>query len=187
MPLHLHLSFLVSLFFRFVLIPVDNDCRSVLIKLYHYSKEIKLTPKTTSHADNETSESTPLLISPQTSSHSQATSQTNSHPSSRRHTPAFDMAIAQASLALEVVCFGLTPFAPSQPLFIALTVLAACGSGFGPAIQSLVVELYSRRGGTETGRLFGVLGVVQVIWYVHCIHDPKIHPTCCSMQLTSCY
>ena len=45
--------------------------------------------------------------------------------------------------------------------YIVLTILASCGAGFGPAIQALAVDLYARRGGEETGRLFGVLSVVQ--------------------------
>lgn len=98
----------------------------------------------------------------------------NPKPKKPHHSPAFDLTIAQCSLILEVVCFGLLPFFRSRSTFVVLTVLAACGAGFGPAIQSLAVELYSKRGGTEIGKLFGVLGVVQIISYASC----SVFPSC---------
>ena len=88
-----------------------------------------------------------------------------------RHSPTFDRLVAQASLALEVACYALIPALAhvkwNETIFIILTVLASCGAGFGPAIQALAVDVYSRRSNaSETGRLFGVMGVVQAVRYV---------------------
>ncbi|KAH8116812.1 MFS general substrate transporter [Phellopilus nigrolimitatus] len=146
----------------------------ILIKIYHHYKVSK--PQASgalSFADAESSDRAPLLA-PQSSdfntsspvSPTQPRSRSQSRPP-RHNTPAFDLAIAQASLALEVVCYALVPVlmtrwrARMKPAYIVLTILASCGAGFGPAIQSLAVDLYAGRGGTETGRLFGVLSVVQ--------------------------
>ena len=53
-------------------------------------------------------------------------------------------------------------------IVVVVTVLASCGAGFGPAIQALAVDVYSRRadGAAETGRLFGVMSVLQSVRFV---------------------
>ncbi|EJD02479.1 MFS general substrate transporter [Fomitiporia mediterranea MF3/22] len=134
-----------------------------IIKLYHYytSRREKSVSSTTA-TDAEASDATPLLTDDQDASSPEPSTQSQTQA---RKTPAFDLAIAQGSLVLEVVCYALVPviFSFGAIPFIILTILASCGSGFGPAIQALAVDLYSARGGTETGRLFGVLSVVQSI------------------------
>lgn len=42
-------------------------------------------------------------------------------------------------------------------------MLGAFGGGFAPAIQSVALEIYTQRGGTEAGRLFGALSVLQAL------------------------
>lgn len=138
----------------------------VLIKfLYPYWKSRNL------QKDNTRSPETTALLSP-SRSNSPDPSDTNTRSPSNtkppRHTPAFDLAIAQASLLLEVVCYGLVPVLAhvrwNEPIYAFLTVFASCGAGFGPAIQALAVDIYTRhRDASETGRLFGVLGVVQAV------------------------
>ena len=67
---------------------------------------------------------------------------------------------------IEVISCTLLPFAPTAGLFTAFTMLGALGSGFSPAVQSVTLGLYTQGGGTESGKLFGALSVVQALWYV---------------------
>ena len=41
--------------------------------------------------------------------------------------------------------------------------LSALGAGFNPAVQSVALALYARRGGIETGRLFGAISLIQAM------------------------
>lgn len=102
------------------------------------------------------------------------------------HSPAFDLKLARASLALEAICFATLALAPNPLVFYAMSITVSFGGGFGPAVQALALELYTRRqkalkkaksadeGEAEqngkgheqehdTGRLFGALGVVQAL------------------------
>lgn len=54
--------------------------------------------------------------------------------------------------------------------FLTLSIFGSLGSGFSPATQSVMLSLYSRRGGTEFGRLFGALSVIQALSYVLHMH-----------------
>ena len=58
---------------------------------------------------------------------------------------------------------GLSSTAIAFTLF---GMMASLSAGFSPAIQSVMLALYTRRGGTETGKLFGALGVVQALRWV---------------------
>ncbi|TFK55076.1 MFS general substrate transporter [Heliocybe sulcata] len=78
-------------------------------------------------------------------------------------TPAFDLLVARASLFMDVIAYSLMPLAPTGRAFTALSVFGSFGAGFGPAAQSLALEIYTRQGGRETGRLFGAWSVVQVV------------------------
>jgi hypothetical protein len=60
-------------------------------------------------------------------------------------------------------CMGL---ARTGWQFTIFGVLGAFGLGFNPAMQSVTLALYTRRGGTEAGRLFGALSVIQAFAYV---------------------
>lgn len=61
------------------------------------------------------------------------------------HSPAFDLKLARASLALEVCTFAALALAPNAAAFCALSVVLSFGGGFGPAVQALALELYMRR------------------------------------------
>ena len=132
----------------------------VIIKLYHHFA----SPKLANHIDPTDSANTPLLADSSSTPDARQLKHTHQHP---HHTPAFDLIIAELSLLLEVACYGLLPFFASlsvhifKPIYIVLSILAACGAGYGPAFQSLAVELYTRRGGTESGKLFGTISVIQ--------------------------
>jgi len=54
--------------------------------------------------------------------------------------------------------------APTPLSFTVFGMLSAMGAGFSPAVQSVTLAMYSRKGGTEVGRLFGALSVVQALW-----------------------
>lgn len=79
---------------------------------------------------------------------------------------AFDFALARISLGVEVLSYAAIPFAPGAGAYTAFTMLGAFGSGFSPAVQSVALGLYTLRGGTESGRLFGAMSVVQSLWCV---------------------
>ncbi|EPQ58298.1 MFS general substrate transporter [Gloeophyllum trabeum ATCC 11539] len=77
--------------------------------------------------------------------------------------PSFDLLLARGSLLVDVLAYTLMPLAPTGGAFTLAAVLGSLGGGFGPAAQSLALELYARQGGRETGRLFGAWSVVQVL------------------------
>jgi len=75
--------------------------------------------------------------------------------------PHFDLALARISLFIDVISYAIIALVPTALAFTLGNMSAAMGSGFSPAIYSVALALYRRRGGTESGRLFGALGVVQ--------------------------
>jgi len=91
-------------------------------------------------------------------------SSTNNDSHARYLTASFDLKLARISLAIEVIAFTATA-AVIQPLWWAgATIFGALGGGFGPALQSLAVELHKgNRQTNEVGRLFGALGVLQAL------------------------
>jgi hypothetical protein len=50
-------------------------------------------------------------------------------------------------------------------MFVAAGALGALATGYSPTTHSLMLELYTRRGGlpSEAGRLFGAMSVIQTI------------------------
>ncbi|OCH93392.1 MFS general substrate transporter [Obba rivulosa] len=79
------------------------------------------------------------------------------------HSAKFDLNVARVSLFIDIVSYITMAAAPSGGIFILGSMLGSFGSGFGPAVQSLALALYTQRGGKESGRLFGAIGVVQTI------------------------
>ncbi|KAH9170171.1 major facilitator superfamily domain-containing protein [Lactarius sanguifluus] len=63
------------------------------------------------------------------------------------HTPALDLGIAKASLALHAVSFALIALSKNAGMFVAASMLATLSIGYAPVMQSLSLELYARRGG----------------------------------------
>lgn len=94
--------------------------------------------------------------------------QVSSHGSVYAHTPALDLGIAKASLAVHAVSFVLIAVSKNAAMFVAASMLATFSIGYGPVVQSLSLELYARRGGetSEAGRLFGAMNVLQTLGYV---------------------
>ncbi|ETW74979.1 major facilitator superfamily [Heterobasidion irregulare TC 32-1] len=78
-----------------------------------------------------------------------------------RHSPAFDLTLARTSLFVEIVVYALAPFASTGSGFMAAVAAGSLGAGFAPTMQSLALELYRRRGGKGSGKVFGALGLVH--------------------------
>ena len=81
------------------------------------------------------------------------------------HTPALDLGIAKASLAIHALSFALIAVSKNAAVFVAAGLLATFSTGYGPVVQSLSLELYALRGGetSEAGRLFGAMNVIQTL------------------------
>ncbi|KAJ3851635.1 major facilitator superfamily domain-containing protein [Lentinula lateritia] len=109
-------------------------------------------------------ESEPLISSP--SSATPLTSDTRSDSPSRLmepHSSAFDLGLARISLSVEILSYLLMGLVTTPLAFTLFGMLGALGGGFSPALQSVALEMYTARGGTESGRLFGALSVVQAL------------------------
>jgi MFS family permease len=66
-----------------------------------------------------------------------------------------------------MISYTLVGLASTPVAFTLFTLMGSLGGGFFPATQSVALELYSRRGEKETGRLFGALSVLQALGSVH--------------------
>ncbi|KAJ7735098.1 major facilitator superfamily domain-containing protein [Mycena maculata] len=106
------------------------------------------------------SESEPLLLSSE-----QDTPSLSAH---KVHTSTFDLALARFSILIDIATYAILPFAPTGIVFILFTMLGSFGAGLAPAVNSVALELYTRKIGKnaplETGKLFGALGVVQAVF-----------------------
>jgi hypothetical protein len=87
------------------------------------------------------------------------------------HSPRFELGVARLSLVIDIAAYGIMVLFASEKAFGIFGVLGAMGIGYSPAVQTLLLALYARRGGTETGRLFGALSVVQALGYVDFTFD----------------
>ncbi|THH14854.1 hypothetical protein EW146_g5538 [Bondarzewia mesenterica] len=79
------------------------------------------------------------------------------------HSPSFDLALARGSTLIDIISYTLLPLAPTPIAFVMASTISSLGAGFSPAVHSLSLELYRRRGGTESGELFGAMSVVQAL------------------------
>ncbi|KAJ6532748.1 major facilitator superfamily domain-containing protein [Mycena vulgaris] len=81
------------------------------------------------------------------------------------HASAFDLGLARFSMVVDIATFAAMPFAPTGALFILFAMLGSFGASLGPSINSVALDIYSRRFGknepVESGKLFGALSVVQ--------------------------
>ncbi|KAJ4487747.1 major facilitator superfamily domain-containing protein [Lentinula aciculospora] len=112
-------------------------------------------------------ESEPLISSPSnTTASTSSSSDIRSDSPSRLlepHSSAFDLGLARISLSVEIVAYLLMGLVTTPMAFTLFGMLGALGSGFSPALQSVALEMYTERGGTESGRLFGALSVIQAL------------------------
>jgi len=66
---------------------------------------------------------------------------------------------------VQAICFVIIAFSKDAGMFVAAGALGALATGYSPTINSLSLELYTRRGGSpsEAGRLFGAMSVIQTV------------------------
>ena len=62
-----------------------------------------------------------------------------------------------------MLVYVLVVCSTSGLMFALATALGALGMGFAPAVQSVALTLYHRRGERDTGKLFGAMSVVQAL------------------------
>ncbi|KAI9057904.1 MFS general substrate transporter [Trametes sanguinea] len=74
-----------------------------------------------------------------------------------------DLLLARAAVVTDMIFYALTPTAATGALFAAYGMCISLGASFGPVMQSLALDLYARRGGSDTGRLLGALTVVSAL------------------------
>jgi hypothetical protein len=69
------------------------------------------------------------------------------------------------SLVLQAMCFFLIAVSKDPVIFISANAVSALSTGYSPMMNSLSLELYTRRGGAafEAGRLFGAMNVIQAL------------------------
>ncbi|KAF7976591.1 hypothetical protein HWV62_6075 [Athelia sp. TMB] len=79
------------------------------------------------------------------------------------HSAVFDLNLARVAAFIDVVSYVFMGLATTALPFTLFTLLGSLGTGFAPAVQSVALELYARRGETETGKLFGALSVVNAL------------------------
>ncbi|KAF8969597.1 major facilitator superfamily domain-containing protein [Flammula alnicola] len=110
-------------------------------------------------------ETTPLLDGTDNASQTLSSSTTQVQKTIKKeiHSPSFDLNLARASIFIEVIAYTCMGLSPTPMAFTMFGIMGSLGAGFSPAVQSVTLALYARRGGTETGRLFGALSVVQAL------------------------
>lgn len=79
------------------------------------------------------------------------------------HSPTFELIVVRVSIVVEILAYSLMGTASTGAAYAMASVLAALGVGFSPALQTVALAMYARKGGYETGRLFGALSVVQAL------------------------
>ena len=104
-------------------------------------------------------ESQPLLSDEPQEPHSDA---------SKKVTPtaALDLWLARVAVLLDMFFYAMAFKTNSGALFALYTSCIAFGTHFGPTVQSLALDLYTRSGETDTGRLLGALTVISAMRYV---------------------
>ncbi|TFK68620.1 MFS general substrate transporter [Pluteus cervinus] len=81
----------------------------------------------------------------------------------KRHSLVFDLGLTRVSLLIGAAASLSMGLAPTSLWFTICGVLACFGGGWSPAIQSVALAVYARQGGSETGKLFGALSVLQAL------------------------
>jgi len=125
-------------------------------------KLIKRKPKSAKPPPVPTEREPLLAADPST----QTTDSTEEITSRKISSPSFDLGLARLSIIIEFVGYLIICFIPTSTTFVIVATLNAAASGLWPALRSVALELYSKRGGTESGRLFGGLSVIYALWCV---------------------
>ena len=86
----------------------------------------------------------------------------------------FDLNIARMSIIVEIISVLSLAMTKSGLVYTALSVVGCFGSGHAPAAQSVALALYAQRGGVESGKLLGALGVMQILTYALLPHARRL-------------
>jgi hypothetical protein len=68
---------------------------------------------------------------------------------------------------MEITAYILMATATTGSVFTVFTAMSSFGAGCIPAVESLSLAVYTSRGGTESGSLFGALSVMSALGFVH--------------------
>jgi hypothetical protein len=109
------------------------------------------------------SETEPLLSRAERTTPSPSASRGRNFTRKVVHSPTFELIVVRVSILVEIIAYSLMGTATTGTAYASATVLAALGVGFSPALQTVALAMYARKGGSETGRLFGALSVVQAL------------------------
>lgn len=124
--------------------------------------------QSSSPSSGTSSETQPLLVPASVTPPSLPSPLPNQDTKSRKaldlDSPHFDLVIARVSLFVDMASYALLSSVSTAVAFTLAVSIAAMGAGFNPAVQSVALGLYRRRGGTENGKLFGALSVLQALW-----------------------
>ncbi|KAJ7336337.1 major facilitator superfamily domain-containing protein [Mycena albidolilacea] len=137
----------------------------VLPVVIKYAKNRRSKPPSAHPGPSSDSERTPLLSQ---SDHAEP-APGSPKPKPTPPAPAVDLALARFSLLVDIAMYALLPFAPTGALFILFIALGSFGAGLAPAVNSVALELYTRKvagkgGAVESGKLLGALNVVQAVF-----------------------
>ncbi|TFK72774.1 MFS general substrate transporter [Pluteus cervinus] len=125
--------------------------------------ESLLSPRPPSAATESTVRPSTAYASEPTSS-AQPVGTPASHEHHRNHhSLVFDLGLTRISVLIEVVGALFMGLAPTALWFTISGIVGSFGAGFSPAIQSVALAIYTRQGGSESGRLFGALSVLQAL------------------------
>ncbi|KAF8236196.1 hypothetical protein L208DRAFT_1252513 [Tricholoma matsutake] len=123
--------------------------------------------QSSSPSSGTSSETQPLLVPASVTPPSLPSPLPNQDTKSRKaldlDSPHFDLVIARVSLFVDMASYALLSSVSTAVAFTLAVSIAAMGAGFNPAVQSVALGLYRRRGGTENGKLFGALSVLQAL------------------------
>ena len=78
------------------------------------------------------------------------------------------------SIIVEIISVLSLAMTKSGLVYTALSVVGCFGSGHAPAAQSVALALYAQRGGVESGKLLGALGVMQILTYALLPHARRL-------------
>ncbi|KAH8106787.1 MFS general substrate transporter [Cristinia sonorae] len=127
----------------------------LIIKLFKPRGPAVQLPTTPNEPLQPATETTPLRQGQQT--------RTTYAPPSSQQSIAFDLTLVRVSIVIEFLSMIAIPFTSSPLIFTAFSILGSFGSGHAPAAQSVSLALYAQRGGVESGKLLGALGVLQIV------------------------
>ncbi|TCD62172.1 hypothetical protein EIP91_007255 [Steccherinum ochraceum] len=103
------------------------------------------------------------LLSAESTSHPDSSSSPHATAVNTSRSISFDLNVTRVSVVIELISAFMIPFTKKGLVFTGLSVADCFGAGHEPTAQSVTLALYAQRGGTESGKLLGALGVLQIL------------------------